>query len=405
MLKCDLLSRKRGVDILRLIGPHTGPQELGPDDIPGHLFKGQAITLIPLNGFHTHAVALAHAFKRELSGLGAVAACSLMLDGLILHFQGHSLFAGQNRFTLTEVVIRHSENGLVIRHIADDTGHIAIPGKLAGHLAAVARDDLIAAALTGTHKRGLVDAAVADALHQRFHFRIVTDTERMILERVQVGKVKIDDFLFFGAGSVAGCRRHFRGRGCCLFLGGSMGLASLWRLDLLGGCLFRLGRTAFAGFGGLALFLGQLLLDCLFLLLGCLVTGSGKIHHLAGMCRGGIVPAGIRRLCLLLFSLGDFGGSRLLHLGAGNSVGGIRHGLAHFKERRLPLLFQHNRLCVSQHRHGGNFYRGSGCLSRWGYIGNIFLIICHLQTSFSWHEKSQSADRPGGSDLPSWCYI
>ena len=146
---------------------------------------------IPLNGFHTHAVALAHAFKRELSGLGAVAACSLMLDSLILHFQGHSLFAGQNRFTLTEVVVRHSENSLVIRHIADDTGHIAIPGKLAGHLTAVARDDLIAAALTGTHQCGLVDAAVADALHQRFHFRIVTDTERMILERVQVGKVKI----------------------------------------------------------------------------------------------------------------------------------------------------------------------------------------------------------------------
>ena len=44
LLKCDLLSRKRGVDILCLIGPHTGPQELGPDDIPGHLFKGQAIT-------------------------------------------------------------------------------------------------------------------------------------------------------------------------------------------------------------------------------------------------------------------------------------------------------------------------------------------------------------------------
>ena len=37
--------------------------------------------------------------------------------------------------------------------------------------------------------------------------------------------------------------------------------------------------------------------------------------------------------------------------------------------------------------------------------GNVFLIICHLQTSFSWHEKSQSADWPGGSDVPSWFYI
>ena len=323
-----------------------------------------------------------------------------MLDGLILHFQGHSLFAGQNRFALTEVVIRHSENGLVIRHIADDTGHIAIPGKLAGHLAAVARDDLIAAALTGTHQRRLVDAAVTDAFHQRFHFRIVTDTERMILERVQVGKVKIDDFLFLGAGSVTGRRRYFRGRGRCLFLGGRMGLASLGRLGLLRGRFFRLGRAAFAGLGGLPLFGGRLLLDCLFSLLGRLVTGGGKIHHLAGMCWDGIVLTGSGRLRLLLFGLGDFGSGRLLHLGVGNSVGGIRHGLAHFKERRLPLLFQHERLRISQHRlgnrrlrHGSSFCRGSGCLSRWGYIGNIFLIICHLQTSFSWHEKSQSADR------------
>lgn len=130
------------------------------------------------------------------------------------------------------------------------------------------------------------------------------------------------------------------------------------------------------------------------------------------MCRGVVVLAGSRRLFLFLFSLGAFGSGRLLHLGVGNSVSGIRHSLAHFKERRLPLLFQHDHLRVSQHRlgckqlrHGGNFYRGSGCLSRWGYLGNIFLIICHLQTSFSWHEKSQSADWPGESDLPSWFYI
>ena len=68
------------------------------------------------------------------------------------------------------------------------------------------------------------------------------------------------------------------------------------------------------------------------------------------MCRGGIVLAGIRRLCLFLFSLGDFGSSRLLHLSVGNSIGEIWHGLAHFKERRLPLMFQHDLLCVGQRR-------------------------------------------------------
>ena len=184
------------------------------------------------------------------------------------------------------------------------------------------------------------------------------------------------------------------------------------RLGLIGSGLAILGRSASAGFGGLVLFGGRLLLDLLFLILGRLVTGGGKIHHLAGMCRGGIVLAGSGRMRLLLFSLGDFGSGRLLHLGVDNSVSGVRHGLAHFKERRLPLMFQHDRLCVGQRRpgrgllqHGGIFYRGSGSLGGRGCLGNIFLIICHLQTSFLWHEKSQSADWPGGNDLPSWFYI
>ena len=104
-----------------------------------------------------------------------------MLDGLILHFQGHSLFAGQNRFTLTEVVIRHSENGLVIRHIADDTGHIAIPGKLAGHLAAVARDDLIALAVLFRADGGRGHNAVfLDRPHQIVHRLIVLHLEWVI---------------------------------------------------------------------------------------------------------------------------------------------------------------------------------------------------------------------------------
>lgn len=112
------------------------------------------------------------------------------------------------------------------------------------------------------------------------------------------------------------------------------------------------------------------------------------------MCRGRIVLTGSGRLLLFLFSLGDFGSGGLLHLGVSNSVGGIRHGLAHFKERRLSLMFQHDRLRVGQHRlgsgllrHGYIFYRGSGILGGRGCLGNIFLIICHLQTSFLWHEK------------------
>ena len=58
------------------------------------------------------------------------------------------------------------------------------------------------------------------------------------------------------------------------------------------------------------------------------------------MCRGRLILAGSVRLYPLLFGFGDFGRGRLLYPGVDNSVGEIRQGLAHFKERRLPLVFQ-----------------------------------------------------------------
>ena len=113
------------------------------------------------------------------------------------------------------------------------------------------------------------------------------------------------------------------------------------------------------------------------------------------MCRDGIVLAGSRRLPLFLFSLGGIGSGRLIHLGVDNSVSGVRHGLAHFKERRLPLMFQHDLLCVGQRRlgsgrlqHGGIFHRRSGSLGGRSCLGNVFLIICHLQTSFCGMKKA-----------------
>ena len=57
-------------------------------------------------------------------------------------------------------------------------------GKLACLLAAVAYDDLIAAILTGTHRRWLIDARRLDRLHKSLHLRIVPDTNGMIFERV-----------------------------------------------------------------------------------------------------------------------------------------------------------------------------------------------------------------------------
>ena len=280
-----------------------------------------------------------------------------MLDGLHLHFERLCLFRGQYALTVAEVIIRHGEDGFIVRHIADDTRHIRKSGKLTCPLAAVSGDDLIAAILTGTHQRRLIDARRLDRLHKPLHLRIVPDTKGMIFERVQVRQIEIDDLLFFGAGGVTGHRRLRRdlcASGSAALIHGRLlrgGLAlglfvpRFGRLGLIGSGLAILGRTASAGLGSLVLFGGRLLLDRL-------VTGSGKIHHLAGMCRGGIVLAGSGRLLLFLFSLGDFGSGRLLHLGVGNSVGGIRHGLAHFKERRLSLVLQHDHLCIGQRRLG-----------------------------------------------------
>ena len=130
-----------------------------------------------------------------------------MLDGLHLHFERLRLFGRQNAFTVAEVVIRHGEDGFIVRHVADDTRHIRKSGEFACPLAAVACDDLIAAILTGTHQRRLIDARRLDRLHKPLHFRIVPDTKGMIFERVQVRQVEIDDLLFFGTGSVTGRRR------------------------------------------------------------------------------------------------------------------------------------------------------------------------------------------------------
>jgi len=76
----------------------------------------------------------------------------------------------------------------------------------------------------------------------------------MILERVEVGEVQIDDFLFFGAGRVTGLGR-FRRRGRGLLLGRSRGsaLARGGPLTLAGGLantsLSRLGPHTHAAQG------------------------------------------------------------------------------------------------------------------------------------------------------------
>ena len=183
----------------------------------------------------------------------------------------------------------------------------------------------------------------------------------MILERVQVGKVKIDDFLFFASGSVTGRRRHFRGRGRCLFLGSSMGLASLGRIGLLRGCLFRLGRTATAGLFRLFLFLGPRL---------------GR-RSFFSFCRAAPFGLGLLRLRhglfpFLLAVLGDGNGRglrflgdvrrsvlfrRRTHSGKVDHLCGRSGGTAHIRD--LGLLHFRG---LSRHFRRGLFLRGRGML-------------------------------------------
>ena len=136
-----------------------------------------------------------------------------MLDNLYLHFQRKRLFHRQDIGTLAQVVIRHGQDRLVVRHFPDDTRHFGISGQFADLLPPVPRDYLIPAILTGAHQRGLVYAAYLDAFHQGAHLVIVPHPERVILERMELSQVDIYNLLRFpGARRFAG-DSGLRGRG------------------------------------------------------------------------------------------------------------------------------------------------------------------------------------------------
>lgn len=309
---------------------------------------------------------------------------------------------------MTEVVIRHGEDGFIVRHVADDTWHIRKSGKLACPLAAVACDDLIAAILTGTHQRGLIDACRLDRLHKPLHLRIIPDTKGMIFERVQIRQVEINDLLFFGTGCVTGrrrLRRDLRASGSAAFIHGRLlrdGLAlglfvpRFGRLCLIGSGLAILGRSASAGFGGLVLFRGRLLFERLFLLLSHLVTGGGKIHHLASRGGVGIVLAGAGGLLIVFVRLG------LFRDGHAGRLRRIWDSLAHFKEGSLPLMLQNKLFLYGQLLRpqrggsGGVGQIGSGAGPLWGLCGSAHIgadglfIVCHLKNLLCCEMKKAS---------------
>ena len=233
----------------------------------------------------------------------------------------------------------------------------------------MACNDLIAAILAGTNKGGLINACRLDRLHKPLHLRIVPNAKGVIFERMQIGQVEIDDLLFYRSSGITGhrwLRRDLRtGESAALIHGrllrGNLTLGlfvpRFGLLCLIGSGLAILGRSASAGFGGLVLFRGQLLLERLFLVLGRLVTGGGKIHHLAGMCRGGCILVQGCRLLGLLFGFGLFGSSR---------AGVLRDSGLRFIRRNC--LFNRDRIC-----HNRLSLIGSRLLQRGGGGGHSHL--------------------------------
>ena len=101
-----------------------------------------------------------------------------------------------------QIVLYHLRDGFIIRQVSDDTGHICIPGKLAGFLAAVAGYDFIAAILTGTDNSGLGNSLVLDAGYHSPHFFIVPDFKGMVFEGGEFVQLDIDDLLLVPAWSI-----------------------------------------------------------------------------------------------------------------------------------------------------------------------------------------------------------
>ena len=76
----------------------------------------------------------------------------LVFDGFHLHLIGKHLLAGQDMLPL-DVAVHHQDHRLVIGHIPDQCRQFGDAQSLAGGLAAVSADDLVAAIPTGADQQ------------------------------------------------------------------------------------------------------------------------------------------------------------------------------------------------------------------------------------------------------------
>lgn len=114
---------------------------------------------------------------------------SLVFQSIHFHLVRKRLFARKNVLPL-QVAVHHRDDGFLIREISYDHRHGAHAESTAGSQSAVAGYQLVAA-LRGSCKRGDQHTRFPDAFFQSFHFFILHDFKRVILERFQFVKGKL----------------------------------------------------------------------------------------------------------------------------------------------------------------------------------------------------------------------
>ena len=94
-----------------------------------------------------------------------------------------------------QIAVHHRDNGFLVREISHDHRHGTQSESAAGSQSAVAGYQLVAA-LRGSCKRGDQHTRFPDAFFQSFHFFILHDFERVLLEWFQIIERKLVHFRF-----------------------------------------------------------------------------------------------------------------------------------------------------------------------------------------------------------------
>ena len=125
--------------------------------------------------------------RDNLSHIFFSGSSSLPLHGFILHPIRECPLTGKQFFTL-QVAVHHQDCRRVVVHFPDNHGHGIFPGKLGSVMPSVAGDHFIAAIRRRPRNSGNHDTVPAYAFHGPFHGFVIQHFERVIFERMQLGK-------------------------------------------------------------------------------------------------------------------------------------------------------------------------------------------------------------------------